>query len=59
MTNYLLLLATRESEGSFLYGNYRREADDLLSVVQHFKGKQRLVAALVGHSKGTSVYALG
>ncbi|KAK4412621.1 hypothetical protein Salat_2909200 [Sesamum alatum] len=41
-----------ESEGSFQYGNYRREAEDLRSVVKHFHGEQRLVVALVGHSKG-------
>lgn len=48
-----ITLFARESEGSFQYGNYRREADDLRAVVQHFQGEKRTVAALVGHSKGT------
>ncbi|KAL2237097.1 mycophenolic acid acyl-glucuronide esterase, mitochondrial [Sesamum indicum] len=41
-----------ESEGSFQYGNYRREAEDLRSVVEHFQAEQRLIVALIGHSKG-------
>ncbi|KAL3500763.1 hypothetical protein ACH5RR_039856 [Cinchona calisaya] len=47
-----------ESEGSFQYGNYRREADDLLAVVQHFQGEKHYVAALVGHSKGGNAVLL-
>ncbi|KAL0311871.1 UNVERIFIED_CONTAM: hypothetical protein Sradi_5586400 [Sesamum radiatum] len=45
-----------ESEGSFQYGNYRREAEDLRSVVKHFQGEQRLIVALIGHSKGKTEY---
>ncbi|KAK8547363.1 hypothetical protein V6N13_098073 [Hibiscus sabdariffa] len=41
-----------ESEGSFMYGNYGREAEDLRAVVQHFRNKERLITAIVGHSKG-------
>ncbi|KAM7490544.1 hypothetical protein LguiA_033465 [Lonicera macranthoides] len=47
-----------ESEGSFQYGNYRREADDLLAVVQYFKAQKRIVAAIIGHSKGGNVALL-
>ncbi|CAI9093704.1 OLC1v1025178C1 [Oldenlandia corymbosa var. corymbosa] len=47
-----------ESEGSFQYGNYWREADDLRSVVQHFQGQKRFVAALIGHSKGGNAVLL-
>ncbi|KAH0849659.1 hypothetical protein HID58_096202 [Brassica napus] len=32
----------RESEGSFYYGNYNHEADDLRSVVQHFSNMDRV-----------------
>ena len=42
----------RESEGSFEFGNYLREADDLHSVTQHFCGATRIVSAILGHSKG-------
>ncbi|KAJ0959925.1 hypothetical protein J5N97_000314 [Dioscorea zingiberensis] len=31
-----------ESEGTFQYGHYRREADDLHAVVQHFYGANRV-----------------
>ncbi|PIN06830.1 putative esterase [Handroanthus impetiginosus] len=41
-----------ESEGSFQYGNYRREAEDLHAVVEHFQREQRFIVALIGHSKG-------
>ncbi|KAJ8750476.1 hypothetical protein K2173_015620 [Erythroxylum novogranatense] len=47
-----------ESEGSFQYGNYRREADDLRSVVQYFRGKKRVIIAVIGHSKGGNVVLL-
>lgn len=42
----------RESEGAFQYGNYCREADDLRNVVEFFHSEKRLVAAVIGHSKG-------
>uniref|UniRef100_A0A1D1YI22 Serine aminopeptidase S33 domain-containing protein n=1 Tax=Anthurium amnicola TaxID=1678845 RepID=A0A1D1YI22_9ARAE len=44
-----------ESEGSFHYGNYRKEADDLRAVVQHFSGKQREIIAIAGHSKDKGI----
>lgn len=47
-----------ESEGSFQYGNYRREADDLHSVVEFFNGANRKVTAVLGHSKGGDVVLL-
>uniref|UniRef100_A0A7N0U8Q0 Serine aminopeptidase S33 domain-containing protein n=1 Tax=Kalanchoe fedtschenkoi TaxID=63787 RepID=A0A7N0U8Q0_KALFE len=47
-----------ESEGSFQFGNYRREAGDLHDVIQHFMRNQRIVAAVVGHSKGGNVVLL-
>ncbi|XP_015884500.3 uncharacterized protein LOC107420128 isoform X3 [Ziziphus jujuba] len=47
-----------ESEGSFRYGNYRREADDLHSVIQHFLGENLSITAIVGHSKGGNVVVL-
>ncbi|KAI3711554.1 hypothetical protein L1987_70093 [Smallanthus sonchifolius] len=47
-----------ESEGSFQYGNYRREADDLHSVIQHFHGNNRVTRAILGHSKGGNVVLL-
>ncbi|XVF48675.1 hypothetical protein PTKIN_Ptkin03bG0209000 [Pterospermum kingtungense] len=47
-----------ESEGSFMYGNYRREAEDLRAVVIHFFKEQRPITAIVGHSKGGNVVLL-
>ncbi|CAK9140539.1 unnamed protein product [Ilex paraguariensis] len=47
-----------ESEGSFEYGNYWREADDLCAVVQHLNGASRVVSAILGHSKGGNVVLL-
>lgn len=49
---YLWVSFDRESEGSFQYGNYRREAEDLRAVVQHFCEKKRVITAILGHSKG-------
>lgn len=47
-----------ESEGSFQYGDYRREADELRNVVQFFHSEKRLIAAVIGHSKGGNVVLL-
>ncbi|XP_039051050.1 uncharacterized protein LOC120192329 isoform X2 [Hibiscus syriacus] len=47
-----------ESEGSFEYGTYYREADDLHVVVRHFSGENRVVSAILGHSKGGDVVLL-
>ncbi|KAL4194892.1 hypothetical protein AMTRI_Chr05g61800 [Amborella trichopoda] len=41
-----------ESEGSFQYGNYWKEVEDLRSVVEYFSGAQRKTRAIIGHSKG-------
>ncbi|XP_013625613.1 PREDICTED: uncharacterized protein LOC106331754 isoform X1 [Brassica oleracea var. oleracea] len=48
----------RESEGSFYYGNYNHEADDLRSVFQHFSDMDRVVPVVLGHSKGGDVVLL-
>jgi cbb3-type cytochrome oxidase subunit 3 len=42
----------RERKGEFQYGNYRKEADDLHSVVSYLYQEKFDVAAIVGHSKG-------
>eukprot|EP00257_Ricinus_communis_P015293 XP_015573175.1 uncharacterized protein LOC8259570 isoform X2 [Ricinus communis] len=47
-----------DSEGSFQYGNYRRECDDLRSVVQHFREQKLVISAIIGHSKGGNVVLL-
>ncbi|RLN22979.1 hypothetical protein C2845_PM07G13460 [Panicum miliaceum] len=47
-----------ESEGQFEYGNYRKEADDLYSVVLYLYQKNYDVTAVVGHSKGGDVVVL-
>ncbi|PRQ46856.1 putative feruloyl esterase [Rosa chinensis] len=41
-----------ESEGTFQFGQYWREVDDLHAVVQHFSGTNHTVSAILGHSKG-------
>ncbi|KAM5588708.1 hypothetical protein ABKV19_006931 [Rosa sericea] len=41
-----------ESEGTFQFGHYWREVDDLHAVVQHFSGTNHTVSAILGHSKG-------
>lgn len=47
-----------DSEGSFQYGNYYREVDDLRAVVQYFEHENRSVIAIIGHSKGGNVVLL-
>ncbi|KAJ1400676.1 Serine aminopeptidase, S33 [Sesbania bispinosa] len=47
-----------ESDGSFQYGYYWREADDLHAITQHFHESNRVVTAIVGHSKGGGVVLL-
>ncbi|EOA24591.1 hypothetical protein CARUB_v10017865mg [Capsella rubella] len=47
-----------ESEGSFYYGNYNYEADDLHSVIQYFSNINRVVTIILGHSKGGDVVLL-
>lgn len=41
-----------ESEGSFQFGNYAREVEDIRSVVEYFVGSNRSIIAILGHSKG-------
>jgi len=41
-----------ESEGTFHFGHYWREVDDLHDVIQHFSGTNHTVSAILGHSKG-------
>lgn len=43
---------SRESEGSFEFGHYWREVDDLHDVVQHLHRENPKVIAIIGHSKG-------
>ncbi|XP_021990555.1 uncharacterized protein LOC110886972 isoform X2 [Helianthus annuus] len=45
-----------ESEGIFEFGNYRKEVDDLQAVIQHFAAENRVVSAILGHSKGESSF---
>ncbi|PON37384.1 Alpha/beta hydrolase fold, partial [Trema orientale] len=47
-----------ESEGNFEFGNYLREADDLHSIIEHFSRANRVISAIVGHSKGGDVVLL-
>ncbi|KQK08425.1 uncharacterized protein LOC100821605 [Brachypodium distachyon] len=47
-----------ESGGEFQYGNYRKEADDLHSVVLYLFQEKYDVKAIVGHSKGGDVVVL-
>lgn len=46
-----------ESRGEFQYGNYRKEADDLHSVIQCLASSYKIYAVL-GHSKGGDVVLL-
>lgn len=41
-----------ESEGTFEFGNYSKEADDLHSVVMYFSGLKRVIGGILGHGKG-------
>lgn len=47
-----------ESEGSFRYGNYRREVEDLRAVILYFQKQNWKVCAIAGHSKGGNVVLL-
>ncbi|XP_020242499.1 uncharacterized protein LOC109820713 isoform X4 [Asparagus officinalis] len=44
-----------ESEGTFEYGNYHKEVEDLHAVIQHLSKTQE-VSAILGHSKGEVEY---
>lgn len=48
----------RESEGSFQFGNYISETEDLRSVVEYLRGINRWTVAVLGHSKGGDVVLL-
>ncbi|KAM7519622.1 hypothetical protein LguiB_018584 [Lonicera macranthoides] len=50
--------AKSESEGTFEFVTYAREADDLHAIIQHFKGTGRVITAILGHSKGGDVVLL-
>ncbi|XP_076909517.1 uncharacterized protein LOC143566800 [Bidens hawaiensis] len=47
-----------ESEGSFEFGNYRKEVDDLKAVIRHFTEANRAVSAIIRHSKGICHFSL-
>lgn len=47
-----------ESEGSFNYSSYWREVDDLHAMVEHLHETNRVVGAILGHSKGGCVVLL-
>lgn len=47
-----------ESEGTFQYGNYYKEVDDLRDVILHFKKHKRDTRGIAGHSKGGNVVIL-
>ncbi|MQM03701.1 hypothetical protein Taro_036494 [Colocasia esculenta] len=47
-----------ESEGSFEYGNYWKEVDDLRAVILYFLEQRREVSGIMGHSKGGNIVLL-
>ncbi|CAA0814263.1 alpha/beta-Hydrolases superfamily protein [Striga hermonthica] len=47
-----------ESEGSFMYGNYSSEVEDLRAVIEYFNRVNRFTVAAIGHSKGGNVVLL-
>jgi alpha/beta superfamily hydrolase len=47
-----------ESEGSFQYGNYQKEVEDLRAVVLYLSGRKHQIRAIAGHSKGGNVVLL-
>ncbi|XP_042456481.1 uncharacterized protein LOC122041021 isoform X2 [Zingiber officinale] len=47
-----------DSEGTFEYGNYWKEVEDLHSVLLYFSEKDYETSAVVGHSKGGDVVLL-
>ncbi|XP_073034870.1 putative uncharacterized protein YDL057W [Primulina eburnea] len=48
----------RESEGSFHFGNYLSEVEDLRAVTEYFKSVKRAAVVVLGHSKGGNVVLL-
>ncbi|CAA7393346.1 unnamed protein product [Spirodela intermedia] len=47
-----------ESGGSFQFGNYWKEVDDLRAVILHFSSQGWKINAIIGHSKGGNVVLL-
>ncbi|KZV28515.1 hypothetical protein F511_15595 [Dorcoceras hygrometricum] len=47
-----------ESEGSFLFGNYLSEVEDLRAVTEYFNSVNRAAVVVLGHSKGGNVVLL-
>ncbi|XP_022967806.1 uncharacterized protein LOC111467209 isoform X1 [Cucurbita maxima] len=47
-----------ESEGSFQYGYYHGEADDLHAIIQYWRAAGRVISGILGHSKGGDVVLL-
>ncbi|KAK2449495.1 alpha/beta-Hydrolases superfamily protein [Trifolium repens] len=47
-----------ESEGSFQFAKFLTEVDDLHAVIQHFRESNRVIRAIVGHSKGGNMVLL-
>lgn len=48
-----------ESDGTFMYGNYWKEVEDLRTAVMYFSEKRNIpVRGIVGHSKGGDVVIL-
>lgn len=47
-----------ESEGTFQYGNYWKEVEDLRAIVSFFSDQNRQPSAIMGHSKGGNVVVL-
>ncbi|XP_073277611.1 putative uncharacterized protein YDL057W isoform X2 [Primulina huaijiensis] len=47
-----------ESEGSFHFGNYLSEVEDLRAVTEYFESVKRAAVVVLGHSKGGNVVLL-
>ncbi|KAI7725650.1 hypothetical protein M8C21_001675, partial [Ambrosia artemisiifolia] len=47
-----------ESEGTSQRADFLKEVDDLKSVIEHFGAANRVVSAIIGHSKGGTVVIL-
>lgn len=52
------MMNSRESDGIFRYGNYRREAEDLRSVILYFSEQKYEISAILGHSKGKCTFCI-
>lgn len=50
--------ANGESEGTFAYGNYAHEVEDLHAAVLHLRQQNRAPSSVFGHSKGGNVVLL-